>query len=147
MNIFKSLIGKKQDGVDNNDVPSMKLGADASNMWYDEKAKKWRFKGEEIKEEENKGPAMPPPVQRRNPTGNATQNQASVPQNSSNNQTQERSNQQQQQTNQNLNAPQQNQPRNAQQPNNNLRNNQITTIPRVGESSSQRIDPNSSVYV
>ena len=58
MSFLKSIFKGKEAPQDN--IPSMKLGNDASNAWYDEKAKKWRFKGEEIKEEDTVRSVLPP---------------------------------------------------------------------------------------
>ena len=58
MNFFSKILGKNESPQDN--VPEMKLGTDAKNAWYDEKSKRWRFKGEEIKEDDNNRSVLPP---------------------------------------------------------------------------------------
>lgn len=85
MNFVKKLFKAKEDGSE--DVPQMKLGDDAGKAWYDEKAKKWRFKGEEIKEEETTRSVLPPKKQ-NNINSNSTISTSSVINNKLNNQSQ-----------------------------------------------------------
>jgi hypothetical protein len=143
MNFVKKLFKGKEEGGE--DVPQMKLGDDAGNAWYDEKAKKWRFKGEEIKEEEPNRSVLPPKKQ-INVNSIKTISTPSVPNNIQSNVQRSVANQMQENPVPTLNNSQS---RNNSAVNNSSANNQTisfgnTTKPKDPQ---PKIDPNSSVYV
>ena len=149
MNFFKNIVKGKEVGQDN--IPTMKLGKDANNSWYDDKAKKWRFKGEEIKEEETTRSALPP--KRLNPDLNKNEELKLTENNNPNNiiNTNISKNTQQ---NSNLNDTNNTTDNNIKNNTGNenkggLRslNNEKKPIIDESKNNLQRMDPNSSVYV
>jgi hypothetical protein len=143
MNFVKQLFKGKEEGGE--DVPQMKLGDDAGNAWYDEKAKKWRFKGEEIKEEEPNRSVLPPKKQ-NNVNSNSTMSTSSVPNNNQSIVQRPVSNQIQESS---VPTPNNAQSRNNSAINNPLSKNQTISFgnPTQAKDPQPKIDPNSSVYV